>query len=366
MTGQPFAAYRTILPFGYPGLTLMGVKPIHIQALAQTSSNYSAQASGRIVYVPSSGLSCFTLEPVQVPRRYLAQALPALLEDQLCEPADKLHICWGQYQRGKPLPVIVVQQSLMQEWLDAVAVSGIKASALVPDFYSLPCPTEGANLYWDGDYGIVRTGEHSGFSGGREEVENLLKVAFSGQKQYCYETYLPSVDISKAINLRQGKYALPVQWKAFYQPFAWPLGLAAALLICISAYFHISGNDYQQQNTRLQQANANIHQQLFNQEPDSNWLARARYQVQLARRQLSQQNMQQWHLLQQVNQLMARCKSCIVNGLDMNQKSVVLTLLDKGSESLLQQLAKSSKLELALTQRTAEAVSITIRLKEVS
>lgn len=75
--------------------------------------------------------------------RQLARLLPALLEDELAQDIDALHLTLLQrHQDGGH--VAVVERSVLRHWYDAAGASGFNLQALWPDWLALPCPSSAA------------------------------------------------------------------------------------------------------------------------------------------------------------------------------------------------------------------------------
>ncbi len=89
-----------------------------------------------IVLVPGTEvLTAYTSIPAKGAR--LLIALPFALEDQLADDVDNLHFATGKRREDGRLPVAVVTRRQVQDWLDALAVAGIRPARLVPDNHGL-------------------------------------------------------------------------------------------------------------------------------------------------------------------------------------------------------------------------------------
>ncbi|NIV18163.1 MAG: hypothetical protein GWN47_07050 [Woeseiaceae bacterium] len=90
-----------------------------------------------IVLVPSSEVLTTSVDiPVRPGARLLA-ALPYALEEQLADDVESLHFAAGARRESGRIPVAVVADESMQDWLNRLAEAGVRASRLVPENYGL-------------------------------------------------------------------------------------------------------------------------------------------------------------------------------------------------------------------------------------
>lgn len=89
-----------------------------------------------IVLVPGTEvLTAYSSIPAKGAR--LLVALPFALEDQLADDVDDLHFASGKRREDGRLPVAVVARRQVQDWLDTLAVAGIRPARMLPDNHGL-------------------------------------------------------------------------------------------------------------------------------------------------------------------------------------------------------------------------------------
>ena len=330
-----------------------------------------------VLLVPSADVTTFTINADDIPGRYLSQALPPLLEDELAEPVNDLHLSPASHKKGQPLAVLVVKNHVMQEWVDTARTCGIAATAIYPDFYLLPDNT----LYIDGDYAIVRLAGPQGFSGPVAEVLQLLplmpdrqqlQLLYTGDRpaavaalEFADTTARPAAPTTvdtNAINLQQGAFAVVKKRRNPYKAWLWPLAAAATLLVAIAVNLLLQQYFYKRDNTVLAEAVAADYQRVFGTAPPANWQAQPGYASAVATAQLNGDKLGHWRMLKELNLAISACRSCVIEELTINNATALLTVKQAGSEALLSQLNTSPV--LTLEQRQTTANTITLKLKQ--
>lgn len=90
-----------------------------------------------IVLVPASSVLTTTVDlPIKSGAR-LRSALPFALEEQLADDVENLHFAHGKRGDDGLLPVSVVANTQIQDWLETLQSAGIKPNRLVPENHGL-------------------------------------------------------------------------------------------------------------------------------------------------------------------------------------------------------------------------------------
>lgn len=162
-----------------------------------------------VVWVPTQQV---LLTDVQVPGKRKSdwmRALPYALEEAISQPLDEVFIAVfnrvaSGHQQGLT-SVAVVEQPLMQNWVEGLQAAGLSNAQLVADCFQ--CPWESAyqacvHLETDAFY-WVRKGQWGGMAvpkewGAQPQFESLIG-------QPCSPTALSLAEI-KALGLRQGRF----------------------------------------------------------------------------------------------------------------------------------------------------------------
>ena len=169
------------------GDTPESVSWAHVGAMAEPAAQVHqgklAEAAAEIgmrrvvVLVPAVNL---LLTSVMIPtrnRQRLLAAVPNVLEDSLAADIDDLHFAIGQHGTDGRVNVAVVSKAQMNAWLTQLQDAGIRPAILAPDVLALPYVTGDWMLCETGNYGLVRTGESSGFAGDLDNLPLLLHAA---------------------------------------------------------------------------------------------------------------------------------------------------------------------------------------------
>jgi general secretion pathway protein L len=110
-----------------------------------------------IVTVPSEyvlSLSC------DVPGRSVGQirrALPFVVEEFVTTDIDAMHLASGEIRRGSPTPVILIDRTLLEDWLGCLEALQVRADYLFADADLLPVAAGQATLLLDDQRVLVRT-----------------------------------------------------------------------------------------------------------------------------------------------------------------------------------------------------------------
>jgi general secretion pathway protein L len=101
-------------------------------------------------------------------RQRMQKAVPYALEEQLIDDVEAQHFALGSAPANSPVPVAVVAQDAMDDWLATLHQSGIRPDALLPDTLALPWEpgewTLGIESGPDGSRWLLRCGEYRGYS----------------------------------------------------------------------------------------------------------------------------------------------------------------------------------------------------------
>ncbi len=136
-----------------------------------------AKGQNVILLVPGN---LVTLTQAAIPTRSHQRALKAIpyaLEDQLVSDVETLHFAHGDKRPDDAIPVAVIDQQRMQDWLKTSSELDIKLDAIIPDVLSLPLHEQGWSILIQGDTALVRTGTQSGFSFDCENLTQTLNLA---------------------------------------------------------------------------------------------------------------------------------------------------------------------------------------------
>jgi general secretion pathway protein L len=127
-------------------------------------SDASREAVGcqLIVLVPGAEV---LLTEAMIPsrqRQHIINAVPFALEDQLASDIDDMHFALGPRNDAGMVPVAVVSQQIMRDWLESLRDAGLEPDLMVPDMLALPLQDKGWSVLHDGAEVLVRQGPYAG------------------------------------------------------------------------------------------------------------------------------------------------------------------------------------------------------------
>ena len=164
------------------------------------------------------------LPPIATTARRRA-ALPFAVEDRIADPLDDVHVALGAEVAPNVWLAGIVRHDLMRQWILRLAEAGIERAVLVPDALSLPVPgAESWSVDLAGNRAMVRAPDATGFAmplsllgpawnaAGRPECVaygDPLPPDMHGARVALEEQPLALRLLAPALDLRQGRYALP-------------------------------------------------------------------------------------------------------------------------------------------------------------
>lgn len=108
--------------------------------------------AGGGAWIPTEAVACHAPVVPAVPRRKWQGMIPWLLEDQLLEPLERLHLAWGDRDPEGVVPVLAVNRELLARWQQGAP------GPLVPDAFALPWHKGECALAVEGDRWLLRAG----------------------------------------------------------------------------------------------------------------------------------------------------------------------------------------------------------------
>ncbi len=174
----------------------------------------AAAATGArvVMFAPASEL---ILLHAQVPGRNRArmlQALPYALEEQLAEDVERLHFAAGEEDENG-IAVAIVAKTKLDAWLSMLHAVGIEPDAIVPDVMAVPWHQGQWSVVLDGEHCLVRTGTASGWAAERENLPNLLRIAFGNAASPEQLALYGRPDEKRTSDL--DSLAVPLQWQSY-------------------------------------------------------------------------------------------------------------------------------------------------------
>lgn len=227
--------------------------------------------------------------PPRSPSKFKAAAM-YLLEDDLAESLDKLHI--AVTRRDGTGVAFAVKKSVMSEWQDVFAAVGIQPDIVAADFSLLSDQKEHNTIIFEKER-IICSIEDSGFAAARPMADNLVATLVSnetvdGMAAYgnaqteqheihgkpvrwqgasdeatLFGLYANSAAKNITPNFLQGAYKKQWDWRASIAPWRRAAILAAACLIGLIGVTIAEGNRSARLAERLNQQALEVHRTAF-------------------------------------------------------------------------------------------------------
>jgi general secretion pathway protein L len=145
----------------------------------------ASQTLNRIiqVIVPAADVLLTHTVLQKMNRSRLAQVLPYALEEQLIDDVDTLHFAIGDEQANGNLPVAVVSENKIKQWLHHMARWNIKPDSLTSSIFLLPWQEDTWHAIWLDDLVLVRTNKVQGFVCDPINLANMLSIALAEDKK---------------------------------------------------------------------------------------------------------------------------------------------------------------------------------------
>lgn len=132
-----------------------------------------------IVIVPGEAILLTTVALPPLSRSRLLKAIPYQLEDKLIDDVNQCHFALADTKFKTEVPVAVVTQQTMEEWLNRLTDYGIAANALLPSMLALPYSDASWHVMIYADMAVVRKGKYAGFTVDQQNLKTLLLLALS-------------------------------------------------------------------------------------------------------------------------------------------------------------------------------------------
>jgi general secretion pathway protein L len=197
-----------------------GVWSLGVDGLVLTDADWTGSP---VVLVPTEDVRLLGVDLPIPNRARRAAALPFVLEDEVSEPIEALHVVLGgELSPGRHLAGIV-RHERMTEWCEAIDAAGLEAAAVVPDALSLPpadfgCWSVAANagrVMARGHDGTAFAVPASSFSAIWKTADRPRLISYGGSLpgEFMCETGVSAgpgnaaLADPGALDLRQGPYA---------------------------------------------------------------------------------------------------------------------------------------------------------------
>lgn len=294
--------------------------PAEVQWLASNGSGRLRSGRGPLAEVPrSAGDRLVVLVPgtdvlvteIAIPggrKRLLRRSLPYLLEENLAEEVEEIHIASGPASAAGKVAVAAVGRARLAGWLAMLSEAGLQPALLTPATLALPVTGEEWTLVLTEEGFLARQGEWRVFAGELENLEHYLRPETSlsagaettpvvevlnctGQEvalqlnglkpgaprpAQLMKVLAEGLAAQPNINLLQGEFAGNARWRESLRRWQVALAAAAALLLLLGVDASLDHLRLRSESTRLNREIIATFQQAL---PDSRRVVNARAQM---------------------------------------------------------------------------------------
>lgn len=302
-----------------------------------------------LLWVNSDEVSFHPVELPAVPASKLQKMLPWLVEDQLLEAPDRMHLVKGLSDQQSD-HLIAVSRESMNGWMTLMGDVAGRVKCLLPDVLALPYSPGCISLTRRGDRWLVRNGLCDGFSGSVSYVAARLNAMMKKDAAIQLHLYGCSadelsldapgqqihgreqpIDWSSAeapnINLLAGSYRKIAT--GFNAGRWWPA--IAAGLCALSLGFAFVAIDHRLAGRELAEVNAALaqdYQSLFAEAvPSLQSLRRsAEIRLRLREQRYLAEQLSILPLIQDLDPALSGCRDCLLSAMQLTPDGASLTL----------------------------------------
>ena len=275
------------------------------------------------------------------------------LEESLIEPIENYHIVIAE-RKAKVAASMALTHKQMQNWCEALRLSGFSPVGIFPDFLALPWRANSCSIYINQNRLLIRTGKFSGLASSLtmlstllaseqiepEQTRLLLESGCQAPAELAECAQVEEVDFwqllsaqkapDKKANFYQGAYAKAQSSNRFSLRPLWPV-VAYSLLV---ALLWLGQNMQQDLNIQLQtQELAERNQQLLKQMlpaaniRNSDWRDQALKTVSSMRAQGQSAYGEDafWQAMDKMSKLMRRCDPCLIQQINYEDDELKIT-----------------------------------------
>ncbi len=158
-----------------------------------------------VAVLPGIWLSMFRVTLPKGRGAQVKKALPFLLEEQLAEEVENVHIALPTaYQLGESVSLAVISKKRMQIFFDAFKMRALNLQQALPDWLCLPLYTDTWTVFLNQDHAFVRQGLSSGFSVQKKLLMPMLNLALAQATQkpqalHVYHLALEAADMEEQL-----------------------------------------------------------------------------------------------------------------------------------------------------------------------
>lgn len=250
-----------------------------------------------VVIVPSEGVQQRVLQFDAESRKHVLKTAKFELEDELAEDVDSLHFAYGE-PGVDTVELMLTQQTLMQQWLQALQDAEINVVSVLPQRMALPLHDDTWSVLADEQRVTLNQSFEQGFSARsrnarlawdistREsdalpsqihlyaESDAALQVSVDAMPQALGSLVQARVapwfaglewnNLSNApFNLLQGTFAPSIPWARLWEFWRKPMVLLLAVMLLFTVSEYVKNNRLQAENLRLRQAINKVYADTF-------------------------------------------------------------------------------------------------------
>lgn len=246
-------------------------------------------------------------------RQRIRSALPFMMEDQLAQEIEQLHLAIGRRAADGQVHAAVVERRHMAAWLARLRAYDIEPDVLVPDVLCLPWEPGHWSLLQEAKMTLLRTAPQDGLAMDSENLVELLGILLENTEELPapqpiddYSQASPPLglpqaladhieltpheapsadalallaahyDDGSAINLLQGEYSRHEQFEKLWRPWRPALAMLLAIILITAG---LTVTDYVHLRNEQQQLATSIKKIYLDAFPDARRVVKPRVQM---------------------------------------------------------------------------------------
>ncbi len=136
-------------------------------------------ARRNIVIVPSSSVLLTNATVPTKQHRHLKQVLGFVVEDQIIEPIENVHLATPAYHASETIHVAAVNRELLEDWLEALESIELLPDYMFVDVLCVPPKAGEWQLLFEEHKALFRNAQHSGIALDKFTAESILRLSIA-------------------------------------------------------------------------------------------------------------------------------------------------------------------------------------------
>lgn len=128
-------------------------------------------------------------------KKSLLKAIPYSFENQILDDVETQHFAIGTRDKSGNIPVAIIKKSKIERLIDLLQQNNIHANIVTPDILTLPWIPDSWTIFRENNLCLVRTGETTGFSIEKENLDELIHASINNESEHTSEKFPANIKI---------------------------------------------------------------------------------------------------------------------------------------------------------------------------